>query len=43
MRQTKKGNVRFFGMKVHVGTDKQGLAHRPHLSSTPADGLSAPC
>ncbi len=27
MRQTKKGNVWFFGMKVHVGTDKQGLVH----------------
>jgi IS5 family transposase len=27
MKQTKKGNVWFFGMKVHVGTDKRGLAH----------------
>lgn len=27
MRQTKKGNVWFFGMKVHVGTDKKGLVH----------------
>jgi transposase, IS5 family len=27
MRQTKKGNVWYFGMKVHVGTDKQGLVH----------------
>jgi transposase, IS5 family len=27
MRQTKKGNVWFFGMKVHVGTDKRGLVH----------------
>jgi IS5 family transposase len=27
MKQTKKGNAWFFGMKVHVGTDKRGLAH----------------
>jgi IS5 family transposase len=27
MRQTKKGNTWFFGMKVHVGTDTQGLTH----------------
>jgi len=27
MRQTKKGNVWFFRVKVHVGTDKQGLVH----------------
>lgn len=27
MRQTKKGNVWYFGMKVHVGTDTQGLVH----------------
>jgi transposase, IS5 family len=27
MRQTKKSNVGFSGMKVHVGTDKQGLVH----------------
>jgi IS5 family transposase len=27
MRQTKKGNVWHFGMKVHVGTDKRGLVH----------------
>lgn len=27
MRQTKKGNIGHFGMKVHVGTDKQGLVH----------------
>jgi transposase, IS5 family len=27
MRQTKKGNTWYFGMKVHVGTDKQGLVH----------------
>jgi IS5 family transposase len=27
MRSTQKGNAWFFGMKVHVGTDKQGLAH----------------
>jgi transposase, IS5 family len=27
MRQTKKGNTWYFGMKVHVGTDTQGLVH----------------
>jgi IS5 family transposase len=27
MRQAKKGNTWFFGMKVHVGTDRQGLVH----------------
>jgi IS5 family transposase len=27
MRQTKKGNLWHFGMKVHVGTDTQGLVH----------------
>jgi len=27
MRQTKKGNVWYFGMKAHVGTDKGGMVH----------------
>lgn len=27
MRQTKKGNNWYFGMKVHVGTDKRGTVH----------------
>ena len=27
MRQTKKGNTWHFGMKVHVGTDRQGIVH----------------
>jgi len=27
MRQTKKGNTWYFGMKVHVGTDLRGLVH----------------
>lgn len=27
MRQTKKGNQWYFGMKVHVGADKRGIAH----------------
>lgn len=27
MKQTKKGNMWHFGMKVHVGTDSQGRAH----------------
>jgi IS5 family transposase len=27
MRQTRKGNAWYFGMKIHVGTDLQGLVH----------------
>jgi transposase, IS5 family len=27
MRQTKKGNTWYFGMKVHVGTDTRGVVH----------------
>src|SRR6266849_4771486 len=27
MRQTKKGNTWYFGMKLHVGTDPHGLVH----------------
>jgi len=27
MRQTKKGNTWYFGMKVHIGTDLHGLVH----------------
>jgi IS5 family transposase len=27
MRQTKKGNQWYFGMKVHVGTDQRGVVH----------------
>jgi IS5 family transposase len=27
MRQTRKGNTWYFGMKVHVGTDPKGLVH----------------
>lgn len=27
MRQTRKGNTWYFGMKVHVGTDKRGIVH----------------
>ena len=27
MRQTKKGNTWYFGMKVHIGTDPHGLVH----------------
>jgi transposase, IS5 family len=27
MKQTKKGNEWYFGMKVHVGTDKRGVVH----------------
>lgn len=34
MRQTKKGNTWYFGMKVHVGTDPRGLVH--NLTTTDA-------
>lgn len=34
MRQTRKGNQWFFGMKLHVGTDPQGRVH--HVSATDA-------
>jgi IS5 family transposase len=34
MRQTKKGNPWYFGMKVHVGTDVRGRVH--HLTVTDA-------
>jgi IS5 family transposase len=27
MKQTRKGNTWYFGMKLHVGTDKRGLVH----------------
>lgn len=27
MKQTRKGNTWYFGMKIHAGTDKQGLVH----------------
>ena len=27
MRQTRKGNQWYFGMKAHIGTDRQGLVH----------------
>ena len=28
MRQTRKGNAWYFGMKLHVGTDLRGIVHR---------------
>lgn len=37
MRQTKKGNTWYFGMKVHVGTDKRGVVH----SLTTTDAAAA--
>ena len=27
MKQTKKGNAWYFGMKTHIGTDTQGRVH----------------
>src|SRR5665213_4395622 len=32
MKQTRKGNMWYFGMKVHVGTDPQGLVHSLHTT-----------
>jgi IS5 family transposase len=37
MRQTKKGNQWYFGMKVHVGTDRRGVIH----SLTTTDAATA--
>jgi transposase, IS5 family len=37
MRQTKKGNQWYFGMKVHVGTDRHGVIH----SLTTTDAATA--
>ena len=37
MRQTKKGNQWYFGMKVHMGTDTRGLVH----SLTTTDAAAA--
>jgi IS5 family transposase len=37
MRQTRKGKQWYFGMKVHVGTDRQGLVH----SVTTTDAAAA--
>ncbi len=34
MKQTRKGNAWYFGMKIHTGTDKRGLTH--HLTVTNA-------
>lgn len=34
MRSTRKGNLWFFGMKLHIGTDLQGLVH--HVTATDA-------
>lgn len=32
MKQARKGNTWYFGMKVHVGTDRQGLVHSVHTT-----------
>jgi len=37
MKQTRKGNQWYFGMKLHVGTDRRGLVH----SLTTTDAASA--
>lgn len=34
MKQTRKGNQWYFGMKLHVGTDRQGRVH--HVTATDA-------
>jgi IS5 family transposase len=40
MRQTKKGNNWHFGMKVHVGTDRQGLVHSLRTTHAAAADIS---
>jgi transposase, IS5 family len=32
MKQARKGNTWYFGMKVHVGTDRHGLVHSLHVT-----------
>jgi IS5 family transposase len=32
MKQARKGNTWYFGMKVHVGTDRRGLVHSLHTT-----------
>lgn len=32
MKQARKGNTWYFGMKIHVGTDRQGLVHSLHVT-----------
>ncbi|HXT16146.1 MAG TPA: IS5 family transposase [Gemmatimonadaceae bacterium] len=32
MKQAQKGKTWYFGMKVHVGTDRQGLVHALHVT-----------
>ena len=34
MKQTRKGNQWYFGMKLHIGTDRKGRVH--HVTATPA-------
>jgi len=39
MRSTQKGTTWYFGMKVHVGTDKQGLVHSLSVTDAAAPDL----
>jgi IS5 family transposase len=39
MKQTRKGNTWYFGMKIHVGTDKRGTVH----TITATDAAAADC
>ena len=34
MKQTKKGNAWYFGMKTHIGTDTQGRVHSVAVTHT---------
>jgi transposase, IS5 family len=36
MKQTRKGKNWYFGMKLHIGTDRKGRVH--HVVATPASG-----
>lgn len=39
MRQTRKGNQWYFGMKLHVGTDTRGIVHRVTATHAAAPDL----
>lgn len=40
MRQTRKGNTWYFGMKVHVGTDRRGTVHSLRVTHAAVSDLT---
>lgn len=42
MSQTRKGNQWYFGMKVHIGTDRQGIVHTVTTTTKDADITQLP-